>query len=77
MPTQVWEPIASAPFDRDLQVAVVEGEDVHALVIRCRRVRQGWVSAATGKPIDVRPTHWREWTQSADSPPVNPRPRIL
>lgn len=77
MATLSWEPIASAPFDRDLQVAVVEGEDVHALVIRCRRARQGWVSATTGKPIDVRPTHWREWAQSADSPPANPPIRLL
>jgi hypothetical protein len=56
-----WHPITTAPFDRDLEVAVMEGSDVHTLVVSCRRSPQGWVNAATGKPIDVNPTHWREW----------------
>ena len=56
-----WHPIATAPFDRDLELAVVEGNDTHALVFRCRRARNGWINAATGQPIDVDPTHWRAW----------------
>jgi len=39
----------------------MEGSDVHTLVVSCRRSPQGWVNAATGKLIDVNPTHWREW----------------
>ncbi|MBX9846567.1 MAG: hypothetical protein K2Z80_32640 [Xanthobacteraceae bacterium] len=64
MPTEAWKPIVNAPFDCDLQLAVLEGEDVHVLVACCRRARQGWINAATGKPIDVHPTHWREWTNN-------------
>jgi len=56
-----WQPIASAPFDCDLELAVVEGPDAHALVFRCRRARSGWINAATGRSIDVEPTHWRQW----------------
>jgi hypothetical protein len=56
-----WQPITSAPRDRDLEVAVLEGTEVHALVVRCRRTSQGWVNAATGKMIEVDPTHWRDW----------------
>ncbi len=65
MPETPWHPIATAPFNRDLEVAVMEGSDVHTLVVSCRRAPQGWVSAATGKRIDVNPTHWREWRDAS------------
>ncbi|AMN45013.1 hypothetical protein [Rhodoplanes sp. Z2-YC6860] len=60
-----WHPIATAPFDRDLELAVVEHGDAHALVVRCRRLRHGWANAETGKPLDVNPTHWRDWREPA------------
>jgi hypothetical protein len=56
-----WKSIETAPFDRDVELAVLEDHDIHALVFRCRRTRRGWANAATGQTIDVRPTHWREW----------------
>ena len=58
-----WHPIATAPFDQDLELAVVEHGDAHALVVRCRRLRHGWADAATGKSLDVNPTHWRYWRE--------------
>ena len=61
----MWQPIATAPFDRDLELAVIDGNEPHALVFPCRRILGGWVDAATMRRIEVRPTHWREWsTQS-------------
>jgi hypothetical protein len=56
-----WHPISTAPFDSDIELAVVEGNDTHALVFRCRRADAGWINAATGQHIDVNPTHWRHW----------------
>jgi hypothetical protein len=56
-----WHPINTAPFDCDLELAVVEGGDAHALVFRCRRVHEGWVNATTGQRIAADPTHWRKW----------------
>ncbi len=58
----MWQAITTAPFDVDLELAVVDvaGEYV-ALVFPCRRLSDGWISAATKKRIDVNPTHWREW----------------
>jgi hypothetical protein len=60
-----WQPIASAPFDRDLELAVIEGDGQHALVFPCRRIFGGWINAQTKKRIDVRPTHWREWLHAS------------
>jgi hypothetical protein len=56
-----WKSIETAPFDWDVELAVLEDQDIHALVFRCRRTRRGWINATTGQTIDVRPTHWREW----------------
>jgi len=57
-----WKPIATAPYDRDLEVAFVDPKDgAHALVFACRRTDDGWIDAKTRKPIIIQPTHWREW----------------
>jgi hypothetical protein len=57
----VWEKIATAPYDRDLELAVIEANHVHALVFACRRVTHGWIKASTRERIFVDPTHWRLW----------------
>jgi hypothetical protein len=57
-----WQMIATAPFDRDLELAVFDKAGrVHALVFPCRRILGSWIDAETKKRIDVLPTHWREW----------------
>ena len=58
----MWQPITTAPFDRDLELAVLYKDEPHALVFPCRLTADGWINAGTRKWIDVRPTHWREWT---------------
>jgi hypothetical protein len=57
----VWETISTAPYDRDLELAVIEGDRVHSLVFACRRVPNGWVKVSTRERITVSPTHWRLW----------------
>ena len=56
-----WNPIRSAPFDRDLELAVIDYDGEHALVFPCRRILGGWMDAVTKHRIDVDPSHWREW----------------
>jgi len=56
-----WQPIATAPFGRDLEIAVITYDGPHPLVFPCRRVLHGWIDAKTNKQVDVQPTHWREW----------------
>ena len=33
-----WQRIATAPFDRDLELAVIGYDGVHALAFPCRRI---------------------------------------
>jgi hypothetical protein len=56
-----WRPSSGAPFDRDLEIAVIDNDGPHAFAFPCRRVLNGWIDAETKKRLDVRPTHWREW----------------
>jgi hypothetical protein len=65
---QVWQPISTAPFDGDLELAVIESDGPHALPFPCRRILCGWIDADTKQRIDVRPTHWREWGSNGKIP---------
>lgn len=67
-----WQLVSTAPGDRDLKLAVIDGHGAHILGFPCRLVDGGWVNAKTKKWIDVRPTHWRYWRQSelGDPPPI-------
>ena len=57
----MWNPITTAPADRDIELAVLDHDGQHALVFPCRRIAAGWMNAVSGERLDVRPTHWRDW----------------
>jgi hypothetical protein len=61
----MWQPIATAPFDRNLKVAVIDRTGgVHSLVFPCRRTEEGWLDVLMDRLIEVRPTHWRPWVEA-------------
>jgi len=60
----VWETISTAPFGRDLELAVIERDRVHPLVFACRRAPDGWIKVRTLERVVVSPTHWRPWAGS-------------
>jgi hypothetical protein len=60
----MWKLVASAPFDLDLELAVIDGNGVHPLVFPCRRAVGGWIN--NNKQVEVHPTHWREWRKPSD-----------
>ena len=59
-----WLKIETAPFERDIEVAVIDVDGAHAVVFPCRRVLGGWVKASTLTPVEIYPTHWREWNNT-------------
>jgi hypothetical protein len=63
----MWQHVSSAPFDRDLELAVIDDDGPHALVFPCRRISGGWMKAETKERLDVRPTHWREWAEAKET----------
>ena len=64
----MWQPISTAPYDCDLELAILDHAGEHALVFPCRRAgTDTWVDVLTKKYIKVRPTHWREWSEKIPS----------
>lgn len=57
----MWQLVVEAPFEQDIELAVIDDEGVHALVFPCLRTAGGWANAVTGEMLDVHPTHWRYW----------------
>jgi hypothetical protein len=53
-----WREIASAPFDREIEVAIVDG-DINVPGNPCLRHGNGWLDAQTLRPVNVPATHWR------------------
>ena len=58
---QMWQAVPVAPTDRDGEVAVIDKDGEHSIVFPCRRTGDGWIDAASGRHVDIRPTHWRLW----------------
>ncbi|PBB65224.1 hypothetical protein CK228_28540 [Mesorhizobium sp. WSM4312] len=59
----MWQPIVTAPFSRILELAVLDEEGAHSLVFPCERTEMGWRNAIIGVPVDIHPTHWRDWIE--------------
>jgi hypothetical protein len=57
--TSVWIPAHAAPFDRDLELCVVNGQHMQVFDFPCRRTEGGWTGA--DRPLEIEPTHWRDW----------------
>jgi hypothetical protein len=60
-----WKEIIAAPDDRDVEVAVIDRDGEHPLVVPCRRTSNGWIDAVSRRHLDIRPTHWRPWAAKA------------
>jgi hypothetical protein len=59
-----WAPAPGAPYDRDLELAVIDRSGTHTLVFPCRRIVGGWIDVRTKRRLEVAPTHWREWEET-------------
>ena len=56
--TSRWRDIETAPFDRELELAVIDGE-IRTVGRFCLRHGDDWLDVETLKPIKVTATHWR------------------
>lgn len=58
-----WHPISTAPFNRDLEVCVIERDRYCALPYPCRQTRNGWINSDLDVRVKVEPAKWRGWPQ--------------
>jgi hypothetical protein len=57
--TSGWRDIATAPFDREIELAAVVDGEVGVLSSSYFRHGDTWLNAETLKPVAVVATHWR------------------
>ena len=54
-----WQPVSTAPLDREVEVQVTDGFGCYTLPFSCRLTDTGWINTATNKQLTIQPTHWR------------------
>jgi hypothetical protein len=60
-----WNSIDTAPAGVAVQVRVTDGSgDEYLLPYPCKLTPDGWINAATGSPLSVRPTYWKLYVQT-------------
>jgi hypothetical protein len=69
-----WQPVTTAPYGVDLEVAVINAAGTYAVVFPCRRGVYGWINAASGASVDVHPSHWRRWDDGINPLAARPAP---
>ena len=52
-----WREIATAPFDREIELAVISGEV--GMLRCCIRHGDNFLDAETLRPVEIEATHWR------------------
>jgi hypothetical protein len=62
-PEPEWQPISTAPFDRDVQVGVNVESGVLPIFFPCRLTDSGWTNAIVRAPLFHEPTCWRDWPE--------------
>jgi hypothetical protein len=56
----LWRRIEEAPFEEDVELFVTDRcGSYYPLPHTCRCTAEGWVSSATGAPLDVTPVMWK------------------
>jgi hypothetical protein len=53
-----WREIASAPFDREIELAFIN-EHINVSRGPCLRHGDGWLDVETLRPVKITATHWR------------------
>jgi hypothetical protein len=60
-----WNSIETVPAGVAVQVRVTDGSnDEYLLPYPCKLTPDGWVNAATGSPLSVRPTYWKLYVET-------------
>jgi hypothetical protein len=71
-----WKSIATAPFDQDVQLWVIDRFGARALAFPCRRTDKGWINSQLKVALaaTIKPAYWREWPPDGSGPPEPPIP---
>ena len=61
---EIWQPIITAPVERELKVRLEDSVGRYALLFPCRLVPgQGWINSWLETPLAADPVDWQDWDQ--------------
>jgi hypothetical protein len=70
-----WKTIETAPHGVIAQVRVTDGcGSDYSLPYPCKLTKDGWVNAASGKPLMVRATYWKLHVETSEDEGRDVRP---
>ena len=73
-----WKKSETAPEGVIAQVRVTDGcGSDYLLPYPCELTKDGWVNAASGKPLAVRPTYWKLYVETLSRKKLKERSRQL
>jgi hypothetical protein len=58
----MWLPIHTAPFEAEIELAVIDRGGPHVLIFPCRQALQGFDQGGNRRETR-RPSHWRPWVR--------------
>jgi hypothetical protein len=60
---KVWQPIATAPANIELELSIYDKGEYHPLAFPCQREGLGWRNVRASRSVVLEPTHWRLWAR--------------
>jgi hypothetical protein len=73
-----WNKVETAPEGVIAQVLVTDGAGPdYLLPYPCKLTKDGWVKAASGKPLVVRPTYWKVYVETLPRKKTRERTPVL
>ena len=60
-----WHPVSTAPFNRDVEVRIVDAKGLGVAPFPCRQTTSGWINADLYVRMELIPVAWRPWPKRA------------
>jgi hypothetical protein len=58
-----WRLISTAPYNRDMELRIIDRHEPFCLPFPCRHTNGGWINSDLGTRVRIDPTHWRVWPE--------------
>ena len=69
-----WRTAATAPYNQELELRVVEAGAVQGLPYPCLQNNEGqWINVDLGTELSIQPLQWRPWRQNRSPQPHHER----
>lgn len=60
-----WHAVSTAPFNRDVEARLVDGNEIGIAPFPCRPTADGWMNTDLGVRMELDAVAWRPWLGGA------------